>query len=163
MVVKPIKYEKYHNLIKFELEKDRKYHKKKWWHLFNWWAAAWAEMAIHYEVEEKIGEELKKRNFCTFDAWHEYPQYHQIIEALQKVFDDVLWEFNVVFIPDDDYSVIGKFLTGDLIEIEGIYKLEDCLGFDRDTINLEPFAENTTMLEYVKYIYKIKEELSQKA
>ena len=110
-------------------------------------------MGIFRKVEEDICQKLEKRQKENiFALWIKYPQYHNIVSEVQAILYDE-WKplgiHNLIFIPEDDYYIMGMLLTGDLCEIDIIDNVEEKY---KIKVDIEQIS-NMTMLEFVQFIY----------
>lgn len=108
-------------------------------------------------LEREFAAELSRRSKSLEVEWKDYPQYHETLHGLQKIFNELLWFADVVFIPDDPYCIIGQLVTGDLCEVEAIMAIEEEFGIE---IGGEDLVPEMTMLDFVRLVESRKAEFA---
>ncbi len=100
-------------------------------------------------LDEQVEAELRARELTLEEAWETYPEYSEIVTRLQSFLEDHLWFFPPVFVPEDSYTILGQWLTGDLCEMSMLMAIEEefKLKISDDFILNDP-----TILDLVRFI-----------
>lgn len=115
----------------------------------------WLDRAFHrfsrYRLLEKWVEEKLRERTCDLEsAWSSAPELLPLARKVSKILEDALWGFPVVVIPEDEYRLVGKFLTGDLEEIEALMAIEE--EFDIQLGSPTSFPDSMTVSDLLQKI-----------
>lgn len=101
-------------------------------------------------LDRWVESELKKRTFSIEEGWKNQKHLLPIVLQLRLLFEEHIWLFRPIILPEDRYALVGMLLTGDLNEVEMVMAIQEEFG-----LKLEDsfFHADLTILDLVQAIH----------
>lgn len=125
----------------------------RWIPVFGWIVSAFLEHRRLAPGERHVMRVLSQRRPTPKSVWGDDPRRAIVAQEIVKQCTDAIgWE-TPFFIPEDPFEIMIRLRTGDLCEVDAIWRIEKAFSvkFDRDAVG--KWIENQTSFgEVVDYI-----------